>query len=114
MQNVSLYPSLSIWTEHAFHGIPQEKYHESDVRKEFEVLLETIAYIHGEQVVVRNLAPGNILLVDPEDDGRIKLVDFSCACSLRNGLVKPTGGNSHFAAPEIIYGESHGTVRGKK
>lgn len=66
-------------------------------------LAEGLGYLHRreEAFLFRDVKPANIMVCQ---DGRVKLIDFGCVCSLR-GMVSSRAGSPGFAAPEQLSGE---------
>lgn len=71
-------------------------------------LVEVIEYLQSLKIVVLNLLPQNIFVVQKNSEPVVKLTDFSCAIKIQENPSKITGyypANKTFAAPEI-YGST--------
>jgi calcium/calmodulin-dependent protein kinase I len=80
----------------------KEVYQEKDARRLSRTLLEAIAFCHRKNVVHRDIKPENILIVDKNNDTKIKLADFGCARRITgpNCLITMCG-TPQYVAPEI-------------
>ena len=66
---------------------------------------EALAYAHEQEVLHRDVSPGNILIGRP--DGTAQLADFGIACDALDvaaGLVAAVTGTPGYVAPEILRG----------
>ena len=68
-------------------------------------IIQTLEYLHKQNIVYRDLKPENILL-SMNDNGHIKFVDFGFAKSLK-GRTKTNCGTPVYLAPEILRGTGH-------
>ena len=68
-------------------------------------VLQTLEYLHSNNVVYRDLKPENIVL-SMKERGHIKLVDFGFAKKLPNSKAKTITncGTPAYIAPEILRG----------
>lgn len=74
-------------------------------------LCDTLAYLHGEGVVHRDVKPANVLVPRGGDPSKVVLVDFGLRALAASGgrerleLVAPVAGSIPYMAPEQIRGE---------
>lgn len=63
-------------------------------------LAEGLQYLHErpERFLFRDVKPANIMI---RQDGRVKLIDFGCVCSMK-GRISSRAGTPDFAAPEQL------------
>lgn len=76
-----------------------------DALKTFESICEAVAFIHGNDIIHRDIKPQNIKLTST---GKIKLLDFGIAKdSFSQGLTRIGGviGTPHYLAPEQLSGQ---------
>jgi serine/threonine protein kinase len=69
-------------------------------------LLESLAYLHGNEIVHRDIKPENILFESSKDDARIKLIDFGLSRTHKSGeepMSNPVG-TAYYMAPELLEG----------
>ena len=69
-------------------------------------VLQTLEYLHQQNVVYRDLKPENIL-ISMQDNGHLKLVDFGFAKQLKQGKTSTNCGTPVYLAPEILRGQGH-------
>lgn len=83
-------------------------YSEDDARTCSKILLESIAYCHANNVAHLDLKSKNLVLTSPDDDTKIKLIDFGFAQRVTgpNCLTRRCG-TPYFVAPEIIRKEAY-------
>nr|XP_039265109.1 death-associated protein kinase 2-like [Styela clava] len=67
-------------------------------------ILESVGYLHDQNIAHFDLKPENIMIYDIKDDNpRIKLIDFGLAQLVRPGQeLKNLHGTPEFVAPEVI------------
>ncbi len=70
----------------------------TNVRSIARQLSSALHYLHSKQVIHRDLRPANILVT--MTGGVVKLIDFSLADSESFAVVKSSGGNRSYMAPE--------------
>lgn len=88
-------------------------YTEIQASKIVRQVTSAIAYMHGKNMMHRDVECSNILYVDCSDDSQVKLVDFGSACNLEMipghagayKLLKEKTGSLHVMAPEVIRGK---------
>lgn len=71
-------------------------------RRWYEQLVEVVGYIHGQQVVHRDLKPQNVLVTD--NGQHIKLIDFGLADSDNYAELKQAAGTLRYISPEQMDG----------
>lgn len=67
-------------------------------------ILNAVAYMQACGIVIVNLTPGNIFVVERNSKQTVKLTDFSCAIQIKNESCKITGygpTSKDFSAPEV-------------
>ncbi|EZG43322.1 protein kinase [Gregarina niphandrodes] len=80
---------------------------ERDARYVCKQILSTLAYLHGQGVVHRDIKAENFLIRKPVVDlcdSDIVLIDFGMSASLKSGreYLKHVCGSPHYVAPELI------------
>ncbi|KAL7099261.1 hypothetical protein ACP275_09G072200 [Erythranthe tilingii] len=80
---------------------------QSEVKCLMKQLLEGVEFLHSNQLMHRDLKPGNIL-VNKDEKGilNLKICDFGMCRSFgsRSGLYTPSVGTSWYKSPEILLG----------
>jgi hypothetical protein len=72
-------------------------------------VLEALAYAHKNGIIHRDLKPDNIMLLEPLDEGRVKVLDFGIARMVGGENLTLTGegfGTPAYMSPERIGGVS--------
>ena len=64
-----------------------------------------LSYLHERTIVHRDLKPENLLI---DREGYLKLIDFSFAKKLPNGITFTLCGTPEYLAPEVVQGTGHG------
>jgi serine/threonine protein kinase len=81
-------------------GVPEPK-----SRVYVKQLVDTLVYLHRNQISHRDLKPENLLI---DKFGRMKLSDFGLAAFLpRDNLVSTPCGSPSYASPECLSGEAY-------
>jgi eukaryotic-like serine/threonine-protein kinase len=72
--------------------------------KWFKQLLETISYLHDQQIIHRDIKPSNIIC---KPDGDLVLIDFGSAKQINKAIISNTAvGSFGFTAPEQFSGKA--------
>jgi len=85
-----------------------KRYSEKNARDIFNILLNTVSYLHDMDTVHRDIKPENLLLVNAEDDTQVKLADFGFAKRLHGQKTDTACGTPGYIGPEILRGEQYG------
>jgi serine/threonine protein kinase len=88
---------------------PDKKLHPAEALAIAKAICQSIDFVHHEQIIHRDIKPGNILIFSREDKSPIKLADFSIASGSKkwptDGLTTHEEvkflGTEGFAAPEV-------------
>ncbi|KAI8812836.1 kinase-like domain-containing protein [Cladochytrium replicatum] len=65
--------------------------------------VEAISFVHAERKVYRDMKPANLLFVDRDDWGSVKLCDFgTCVSELGYRSQAEVVGTLHYMAPEVL------------
>lgn len=83
------------------HQNDGQPFAERQVTQWADELCDVLGYLHGQQIVFRDLKPGNIMI---DRTGRVKLIDFGIARVIRPGQSRDTQnlGTLGYAAPEQL------------
>jgi BR serine/threonine kinase len=76
----------------------------SEGMKFFREIIYGLEYLHGHGICHRDLKPENILL---DENNTIKIADFGFARWMKKDTADTSCGSPHYAAPEIICGETY-------
>jgi len=83
--------------------IEQKRFSEKDAVSMARQMLQAIEYIHGVNIVHRDIKAENFMLSTPEIDSQIKLLDFGMACRFEHGeILTEICGSPHYLSPELI------------
>ena len=84
---------------------------EEKCKKIVKEIVKGLAFIHGQQIVHLDIKPQNIMLVDRQEEFKLKLIDFGLAKHLTGGRVRVGfAGTVGFMAPEVAncqYGQNY-------
>lgn len=85
-------------------------YTEAEARKVCQEILLAIEHCHSHDIVHRDIKPENLLMLSPDNDDQIKLVDFGFACKCEGDSTQLTEicGTPLYMAPEIWTKSSYG------
>ncbi|KAF9158380.1 Checkpoint kinase 2, partial [Mortierella sp. AD010] len=79
---------------------------ELDARHIFQQVCEAIQYLHGNNIVHRDIKSENIMLIIGDNDYKVKLIDFGLARHTNTSRVLSTYcGTPFYMAPETSLGE---------
>jgi calcium/calmodulin-dependent protein kinase I len=84
--------------------ITKGTYSETDARKIFIQLIDAVTYMHGKNVVHRDLKLENLLLAEPGDINTVKVADFGLAKKYAGAALSTICGTPQYVAPEVIKG----------
>jgi serine/threonine protein kinase len=88
-----------------FYRIKHEKQISESIAKFYFIeLLLAFEYLHGKNIVYRDLKPENVLI---DIDGHIKLADFGLSKEIKNNQTHSFCGSPEYMTPEMLRGDSH-------
>lgn len=82
----------------SYHFQKKRMLFEEKIRDILKQLLEALKYVHGLNIVHRDISPENIFFLDSQYEN-ICLADFEFACDVR--YIKDFAGKSAYMAPEM-------------
>lgn len=90
--------------------VTKGRFTEHDASLVIVQVLEALEYLHGKNIVHRDVKPENILYISPEDNSNVVLADFGIAKKLEtpDEKIHSSAGSFGYAAPEVILGLGHG------
>lgn len=88
--------------------VRKQFYKELEARNLAKTLLQAIKYIHDNNYVHRDLKPENLLLVSPDNDFDVKIVDFGFATEVDGENLTTHCGTPGYIAPEILQDHPYG------
>ena len=84
---------------------------EEKCKKIVKEIVKGLAFIHGQQIVHLDIKPQNIMLVNRQEEFKLKLIDFGLAKHLTGGRARVGfAGTVGFMAPEVAncqYGQNY-------
>lgn len=81
---------------------------EHDACKFTWALLDTVEFLHDNDILHRDLKLENILMLKPDDDIDFRLADFGLSISDTTDSLKLRSGSPGYIAPEILEGRLYG------
>lgn len=88
-----------------FYRLKLRKRLEENIAKFYLIeLVLAFEYLHGKNIVYRDLKPENVLI---DIDGHVKLADFGLSKQLENNYTRSFWGSPEYMSPEMLRGESH-------
>lgn len=94
----------SVTLEEAVVRAEHRIFFEDDARSVFRELLSALDFLHGRQIVHRDVKASNILV--SEDCQHMRLIDFNTAGKLLEGDGLTMTGTMEWMAPEVLSGTS--------
>ncbi|CAN0259020.1 unnamed protein product [Ascophyllum nodosum] len=90
--------------------VSKECYSEETAQSFCRTIIDTIEYVHDQNIVHCDIKPESFLLAHPGDERSIKLRGFGAARSLDHGpVISPVRFDEELMAPEILEGKPHDT-----
>ncbi|OAF67257.1 hypothetical protein A3Q56_05017 [Intoshia linei] len=83
---------------------------EYDVKEVIKCIVKTIAYLHKNRVVHRDVKPSNVLFLNSDLNlHELRIIDFGFARQMRadNGLLMTPCYTSNYVAPEVLTKQGH-------
>lgn len=77
-------------------------YNEKEARDLVQLLLNTLSYLHKNNIAHRDLKPENLLLKDKNNDWDVKIADFGFAVECDGDNISNVCGTPSYMAPEIL------------
>ena len=82
---------------------PGARYGEDDARKLLTKMLRALAYLHGCNIVHRDLKLENFILTDKSPAAEIKMIDFGLSRAyLGSSSMSNVVGTAYYIAPEVL------------
>jgi len=84
--------------------IKRRKFDESDAATIFKQMLQSVQYIHGFDIVHRDIKAENFLFKTKHVESELKLIDFGMSARLtsKDEMLTEVCGSPHYLAPELI------------
>ena len=79
----------------------KSSYSELEARSLCQQIIEAIKHCHDNDIVHRDIKPENLMMVSPEDDSKIRLVDFGFSCECTTSSLTEVLGTPIYMAPEL-------------
>ena len=103
--------NVYIVTEYIQHGNlkdylsqHKDKITEQQIKTIAYTLLQTVKYLHKNDICHRDLKLGNIMLSDEKDFNKIKIIDFGLSIKFQNKYEQGICGTMKYMAPEVALG----------
>lgn len=103
--------NVYIVTEYIQHGNlkdylsqHKDKITEQQIKTIAYTLLQTVNYLHKNDICHRDLKLGNIMLSDEKDFNKIKIIDFGLSIKFQNKYEQGICGTMKYMAPEVALG----------